>query len=329
MAWSLCFVELAERASYYGVKAVFNNYIQFPLPEGGPGTGAINPNNPNGHAGALNMGLQASSALTLLFTFLSYCIPIFGAWIADTKIGRYQAIVWGVLIGGLAHIIMRYVATPCRIRGSVCFKVTCLTGLYSLCGYRLTPSQYVDHHPGSLELELSANLKNPIKMIYKRYKDILTSYSWRCCAGPSAGRKRSRALPRQLLHPRHRSWHLQAQCRADRHRPVQVPAGVHESAQIGGEGARRPGDDREPHHADLLRLRQRGRVLLHRRRLHREVPQLLARVPSTGNRVLPSADPVGRDVQADRSEGAAGLRPDALHQDHHHRAEGEQGKPLR
>lgn len=52
-AWTLCFVEVGERASYYGVKAAFNNFMQFPLPDDGPGTGAINPNNPNDHAGAL------------------------------------------------------------------------------------------------------------------------------------------------------------------------------------------------------------------------------------------------------------------------------------
>ncbi|KAI0399455.1 POT family protein [Xylaria palmicola] len=106
-AWTLCFVELAERASYYGVKAVFNNYLQFPLPEGGDGTGAIDPSKPNAHAGALGLGLQTAAALTLLFTFLAYVIPIFGAWWADTRVGRYPAIVYGVLIGGLAHIIMR------------------------------------------------------------------------------------------------------------------------------------------------------------------------------------------------------------------------------
>ncbi|KAI1076247.1 POT family protein [Whalleya microplaca] len=115
-AWSLCFVELAERASYYGVKAVFNNYLQFPLPAGGPGTGAIDPAKPNSHAGALNLGIQAASALGLLFTFLAYVIPIFGAWIADTKIGRYQAIVWGVLIGGVAHVIMVGGAAPALLR---------------------------------------------------------------------------------------------------------------------------------------------------------------------------------------------------------------------
>ncbi|KAI1370396.1 PTR2-domain-containing protein [Hypoxylon crocopeplum] len=115
-AWSLCFVELAERASYYGVKAVFNNYLQFPLPEGGPGTGAVDPNKPNSHAGALNMGLQAASGLGLLFTFLAYIIPIFGAWVADTKIGRYKAIIWGVLIGGVAHVIMVGGAAPALLQ---------------------------------------------------------------------------------------------------------------------------------------------------------------------------------------------------------------------
>ncbi|XXG99683.1 hypothetical protein Hte_006024 [Hypoxylon texense] len=115
-AWSLCFVELAERGSYYGVKAVFNNYLQFPLPAGGPGTGAIDPSKPNQHAGALNLGLQAASALGLLFTFLAYIVPIFGAWIADTKIGRYQAIVWGVIIGAVAHVIMIGGAAPALLQ---------------------------------------------------------------------------------------------------------------------------------------------------------------------------------------------------------------------
>lgn len=115
-AWSLCLVEMAERASYYGVKAAFNNYLQFPLPAGGPGTGAIDPKKPNSHAGALNLGLQTASALGLLFTFLAYVIPIFGAWLADVKIGRYQAIVWGVLVGAVAHVIMIGGAAPALLQ---------------------------------------------------------------------------------------------------------------------------------------------------------------------------------------------------------------------
>jgi hypothetical protein len=34
VSFSLCLVEFAERASYYGSKTVFSNFIQFPLPEG-------------------------------------------------------------------------------------------------------------------------------------------------------------------------------------------------------------------------------------------------------------------------------------------------------
>ncbi|EFQ32895.1 POT family protein [Colletotrichum graminicola] len=117
-AWSLCVVEMAERASFYGVKAVFNNYLQFPLPEGGPGTGAIDPSKPNSHAGALDLGLRTASSLGLLFTFLAYLIPIFGAWIADVKIGRYKAIAWGVIIGGVAHVIMVGGAAPAVLQGS-------------------------------------------------------------------------------------------------------------------------------------------------------------------------------------------------------------------
>ncbi|KAK2063274.1 POT family protein [Colletotrichum caudatum] len=117
-AWSLCLVEMAERASYYGVKAAFNNYLQFPLPEGGPGTGAIDPSKPNSHAGALGLGLRTASSIGLLFTFLAYLIPIFGAWIADVKIGRYKAIAWGVMIGGVAHVIMVAGAAPAVLQGS-------------------------------------------------------------------------------------------------------------------------------------------------------------------------------------------------------------------
>ncbi|KAJ6145747.1 hypothetical protein N7470_009642 [Penicillium chermesinum] len=77
VAFSLCLVEFAERASYYGAKTVYSNFIEYPLPKGGNGAGAP-PRGTQETAGALGMGLQASSGLTLLFTFLAYVIPIFG-----------------------------------------------------------------------------------------------------------------------------------------------------------------------------------------------------------------------------------------------------------
>jgi hypothetical protein len=40
--------------------------------------------------GALGLGLQTSSALTTVFTFLAYLIPIYGGIVADTKWGRFK-----------------------------------------------------------------------------------------------------------------------------------------------------------------------------------------------------------------------------------------------
>jgi POT family proton-dependent oligopeptide transporter len=50
--------------------------------------------------------------MTLLFKFLAYTFPILGAWIAETRIGRYRAILYGVLICGVAHIIQIFGALP-------------------------------------------------------------------------------------------------------------------------------------------------------------------------------------------------------------------------
>ncbi|ROV88123.1 hypothetical protein VMCG_10445 [Cytospora schulzeri] len=106
IAYILCVAELAERASYYATTGVFNNFMEYPLPEGGSGSGAPAKGDVNGVAGALNKGVQFASALVLLFTFLAYVFPILGAWIADTKLGRYKTILWGVGIGAVAHVIM-------------------------------------------------------------------------------------------------------------------------------------------------------------------------------------------------------------------------------
>lgn len=105
VAYALCAVEFAERASYYGASTVFSNFMQFPLPAGGNGAGAP-PRGTQETAGALGKGLQFSNAFTLLFMFLAYVTPILGAWIADTRLGRYKTIAIGVAICGVAHIIM-------------------------------------------------------------------------------------------------------------------------------------------------------------------------------------------------------------------------------
>lgn len=62
------------------------------------------------------MGLQTASAIGTLFTFLAYIVPIFGAWIADTKIGKYKAIALGVAICAISHIIMVGGAAPALLQ---------------------------------------------------------------------------------------------------------------------------------------------------------------------------------------------------------------------
>ena len=111
VAYSLCIVELAERASYYGVQTVFSNFMQFPLPDGGNGAGSP-ARGTEDTAGALGKGEQFAVAIGLLFSFLAYVVPIFGAYGADVYTGRFRMILYGVLVCGIAHIIVICGAIP-------------------------------------------------------------------------------------------------------------------------------------------------------------------------------------------------------------------------
>ncbi|KAH8922803.1 PTR2-domain-containing protein, partial [Atractiella rhizophila] len=97
-----------------GSNGPFSNFIQFPLPEGGNGAGAVAPGSAgkNQHAGALDQGLQAANALTLLFTFLAYTIPIYESIVADTKWGRFKTICVGTAVGAIAHVLLVIPAIP-------------------------------------------------------------------------------------------------------------------------------------------------------------------------------------------------------------------------
>ncbi|KAK8431968.1 putative MFS peptide transporter [Phyllosticta citricarpa] len=131
VCWLLCIVEFAERASFYGAKTVFSNFLEYPLPKGGQ-SGTTYYANSNSHvpgngagaiekgseqtAGALGKGLQFANAFVLLFSFLAYVIPILGAWLADVKHGRFKTIVIGVVICFISHVIMIFGALPSVLR---------------------------------------------------------------------------------------------------------------------------------------------------------------------------------------------------------------------
>jgi len=59
VAFTIAFVELCERFSYYGTTVVFVNFLQQPLPEGSPSGAGF-----DGQSGALGMGQRASTGLT-------------------------------------------------------------------------------------------------------------------------------------------------------------------------------------------------------------------------------------------------------------------------
>ncbi|RSH82130.1 hypothetical protein EHS25_006063 [Saitozyma podzolica] len=115
VGYMLCFIDGANNASYYGVTGVFTNFIQRPLPAGGNGAGAP-PAGTQESAGALGLGLQTATALTVLFTFLAYCTPLIGGYHADAKIGRYKALWIGIIIGFFSHVLLVIAAIPSVIQ---------------------------------------------------------------------------------------------------------------------------------------------------------------------------------------------------------------------
>lgn len=111
VAYLICAVEFAERASYYGVQPLINNYVNRPLPEGGNGYGAPPPNTQM-TAGALGMGTVAANAVNQSFSLLAYALPLLFGYLADTKTGRFRMICYGVLVFGVAHVIMVAAGAP-------------------------------------------------------------------------------------------------------------------------------------------------------------------------------------------------------------------------
>lgn len=122
---AMCFIELCERASYYGCQYIFQNFVRGKLPVGGNGAGAVAPGaaGTDQSAGALGLGSVKASAIASMFTFLAYVIPIFGAIIADTKWGRFKTICVGTGVGVVAHFLLVIPAIPAVIPTNAAFPL--------------------------------------------------------------------------------------------------------------------------------------------------------------------------------------------------------------
>lgn len=130
VAYLLCFVEFAERSSWYGVTQVFGNFVNRKLPIGGNGAGAPAKGTQD-TAGALGKGTAISNAIKQSYQMIAYVLPILGGWLADTKTGRFKMVCYGVAIFGVAHVILIIAAIPKVIQSGKAFGPFAL-GVYSL-----------------------------------------------------------------------------------------------------------------------------------------------------------------------------------------------------
>ncbi|KAI4152941.1 MAG: hypothetical protein L6R39_001722 [Caloplaca ligustica] len=107
-SYTIAFIELCERFSYYGTTVVFVNFIQHPLPEGST-TGA---SGTDGQSGALDLGQRASTGLTTFNSMWAYCMPLLGAYMADQYWGRFKTIQISIGIAIFGHILLIIATIP-------------------------------------------------------------------------------------------------------------------------------------------------------------------------------------------------------------------------
>ena len=89
------------------------NFIQRAVPAGST-TGAVpDPlNHPDDSPGVLGMGQRAATGITTFNQFWVYMLPLFGAYVADSYLGRFNTIIVSVAISLVGHVILTASAAP-------------------------------------------------------------------------------------------------------------------------------------------------------------------------------------------------------------------------
>lgn len=126
--WTIAFVELCERFSYYGAAVLYTNFVNHPLPPGST-TGAA----PDGLPGALGMGPKAAQGISLFNQFFAYLTPLLGAWIADARMGRFWTLHLAIGISTVAHVVLVAAASPTVIVKADAAFGAFIIGLMTLC----------------------------------------------------------------------------------------------------------------------------------------------------------------------------------------------------
>ncbi|KAG6035919.1 hypothetical protein E4U41_005886 [Claviceps citrina] len=128
--WTIAFVELCERFSYYGSAVLYTNFVNHPLPAGST-TGSA-PSD-DGNPGALGMGPKAAQGISLFNQFFAYLMPLVGAWIADARLGRFWTLHLAIGISTIAHAILVAASAPAVIVNNKSSFAAFIIGLLCLC----------------------------------------------------------------------------------------------------------------------------------------------------------------------------------------------------
>jgi len=131
--YTIAFVELCERFSYYGSSVLYTNFIAQPLPDGSTTGAPVDPSAADAQAGALGMGSQAAQALSLFNQFFAYVMPLVGAWVADARLGRFWTIHIAISISTIAHVILVAASAPGVIVKPDSAFAAFIIGLLTLC----------------------------------------------------------------------------------------------------------------------------------------------------------------------------------------------------
>ncbi|KAK5050399.1 hypothetical protein LTR84_003680 [Exophiala bonariae] len=116
-AYALCIFTAIQWGASVGAGTVFWNYLQFPLPKDGPGTGA-SPAGTQQTPGALGFGLRNTNIIYTSIEFLAPFLRLFTAWLADTKLGRFKIIVLASFITCTYMILLMVSAIPALLRAN-------------------------------------------------------------------------------------------------------------------------------------------------------------------------------------------------------------------
>ncbi|KAK5558635.1 hypothetical protein LTR46_002824 [Exophiala xenobiotica] len=179
--YTVAFVELCERFSYYGTQILFQNFVQRKLltPTGAaPNPGGDTDNNP----GALGQGQQTATALSTFFSFWCYITPLLGAWLADTYLGRYKMIMISIVCAVAGHFILVAGATPSSLQHTNSALTTFIVGIIvfglGTGGFKPNISPLIAEQIVDDKLRVQTNLKTGQRVIVDPAQTSARIYNW-------------------------------------------------------------------------------------------------------------------------------------------------------